>query len=358
MITVLITGIAGHIGSALARWILDKVPDCRIVGIDDLSCGYRENIPRNSQLATPNSQLPNDTRITWHRVSLGDGLRQSDLAAVSADARPDYVFHLAAYAAEGLSPFCRLYNYRSNLLATAEVLNAILEMGTVKRLVYTSSIAVYGRGSPPFGEGAACRPIDPYGVAKLACEQDIRIAGEQHGLDWCILRPHNVYGPGQSLWQKYRNVLGIWMAQHLQGKPLTIFGDGSQRRAFSFIYDCLPAIWRAAIEPTASRQTINLGGIEPITIWQVARQLAEVMDEKGEVRLEILPTRHEVAAAWCTAGKSRQFLGYEDRTPLAAGLAAMWQWARDAWHRYPERRGSHERIPIELRRGLYGAWRE
>jgi len=340
MITVLITGIAGHIGSALARWILANVPDARIVGIDDLSCGYRENIP-------------DDPRVIWGQVILGNGA--DGIARIFAEEPPDYVFHLAAYAAEGLSPFCRLYNYRSNLLATAEVLNAVLEAGTIKRLIYASSMAVYGRGEPPFDEGDSCRPVDPYGVAKLASEQDIRIAGEQHGLDWCILRPHNIYGPGQSLWQRYRNVLGIWMAQHLRGEPLTIFGDGQQRRAFSFIDDCLPAFWQAAVAPAASRQTINLGGIVPVSIWEAAHVLMEIV---GEVRIDVQPARHEVHQAWCTWSRAAESLAYRDQMSLERGLMAMWHWAKDAWYRWPERRGSHQRIPIELRRGLYGAWKE
>ena len=153
------------------------------------------------------------------------------LANIFKNSKPDYVFHFAAYAAEGLSPFIRTYNYDNNLKATAAIVNECIKHD-VKRLVFTSTLAVYGYGyGGIFDEKQTPKPIDPYGVAKYACEMDIQIAGEQHGLDWCIIRPHNVYGIKQNIWDKYRNVLGIWMYQHLNGEPMTIFGDGEIGRA-------------------------------------------------------------------------------------------------------------------------------
>ena len=217
MPTVLITGIGGLLGGRLAHWILANVPDSEIIGVDDWSCGYQQNVPDGG-------------RCHAYTYRLGDGRQFLD--TVFQVHAPDYVFHLAAYAAEGLSPFIRQYNYRNNLLATAEVVNACLTR-PVKRLVYTSSMAVYGRQQPPYDEDLQPQPIDPYGVAKAAAEQDVRIAGEQHGLDWCVIRPHNVYGVGQDIWTPYRNVLGIWMARTLQGLPMRVYGDGSQVRAFS-----------------------------------------------------------------------------------------------------------------------------
>ena len=152
----------------------------------------------------------------------------NDISFIFEKHKPDYVFHMAAYAAEGLSPFIRKYNYTNNLLATAEIVNNCIKYNT-KRLVFTSTLAVYGNGKVPFDESALLMPIDPYGVAKYGCEMDIQIAGEQHGLDWCIIRPHNVYGIKQNIWDKYRNLLGIWMYQNLNDQPLTIFGDGEQK---------------------------------------------------------------------------------------------------------------------------------
>lgn len=327
---ILITGVAGHIGSRLARWILANEPGCTIVGVDDLSCGYAGNVPR------------------------GIDFRQADLLAWPRPAeRFDLVFHLAAYAAECLSPFCRRFNVRSNWEATAAVINGCLAHGC-GRLVFASSIAVYGRGRVPFHERSGCRPIDPYGVAKLACERDIAIAGEQHGLAYCIVRPHNVYGAGQSLWQRYRNVLGLWMRARLENRPLQIFGDGRQRRAFSYIGDLLPALWQAGTSPAAEGVTINLGGAQPIEIGQAAELVAGVI---GADSIEHLPARHEVRDAWCTTERSARLLEYRDSVSLELGVAMMWEWAQWAWEWYPERR-VFRGPTIEVADGLPPAWRE
>lgn len=332
---VLITGVAGFLGSRVADWVLENVPSARVLGVDDLSCGYIENVPAS---------------VEFVPLELGVG----DPKVAMLFAQPiDYVFHFAAYAAEGLSPFIRRFNYQNNLAATAELISAAIQAGTVRRFVFTSSMATYGRGRPPFDERDQPAPIDPYGVAKAAAERDLQIAGEQHGLDWAILRPHNLYGPGQSIWQVYRNVIGVWMARHLAGQPLLVYGDGEQRRAFSFVDDCLPAIWRAATEPGASRQIVNLGGRRPVSINEAAACLQAVM---GGGTLEHREPRHEVRDAWCTTQKSERLLGYEEQTCLPRGLALMWQWALEAWERYPERRALQPRFDIELRRGLYSYW--
>lgn len=333
---VLVTGIAGFTGSKLAEWILGHVPGSEVYGIDDLSCGYVESVPR-------------DVSGFWHH-SLGTNVWRT--LEIINGIQPDYVFHLAAYAAEGLSPFIRSYNYRNNLLATAEVVTACVE-NSVRRLVFTSSMAVYGRGVPPFDEDHPRQPIDPYGVAKAACEQDIEIAGQQHGLDWCVIRPHNLYGPGQSIWQKYRNVLGIWMARKLNGEPLLIYGDGQQTRAFSFIDDCLPCLWRAATESQCSKQIINLGGTRPVSINEVAGMVAEVM---GGATIQYVEPRHEAKQAWCTWSKSEDLLGYQDRTAMLDGLTAMWERACREWHQHRERRTSSDGIELELWKGLYSFW--
>jgi nucleoside-diphosphate-sugar epimerase len=211
------------------------------------------------------------------------------------------VFHLAAYAAEGLSPFIRNYNYQNNLVATANIVNECIKHD-VKRLVFTSTLAVYGHGEGGmFDEVFRPAPIDPYGVAKFGCEMDIQIAGEQHGLDWCIIRPHNVYGIKQNIWDKYRNVLGIWMYQHMNGESTTIFGDGEQTRAFSYVDDILEPMWNAAILPQASKEIINLGGIEEHTINEANKILSEIA---GSMNTTYHEQRHEVKHSIPTWKKS------------------------------------------------------
>ena len=330
---ILITGVAGLLGSRLADWIIENKPEVEVWGFDDLSGGYLENV-------NPKVNFLNINLVT-------DGDYISD---VFDDQKFDYVFHFAAYAAEGLSPFIRTYNYDNNLRATALVVNECIK-NNVKRLVFTSTLAVYGHGDGGiFDEKQILKPIDPYGVAKMGCEMDIQIAGEQHGLDWCIIRPHNVYGVKQNIWDKYRNVLGIWMFQHLNGQPMTIFGDGEQTRAFSFIDDSLEPLWNSAVKEEASKEIINLGGIEEISIKDASVVLREVIGEGNIVHLE---PRHEVKHSIPTYQKSIDILGFEYKTSLKEGLTKMWEWAKQqpmrerfVWPSY------------ELEKGIYSFWKK
>lgn len=326
--TILITGVAGLLGSRLAEWIKQQHPTALVVGVDDISGGVESNVPK---------------WIVFYQRDIVQGLGD-----IFEQHKPDYVFHFAAYAAEGLSPFIRKYNYTNNLLATAEIVNNCINHN-IKRLVFTSTMAVYGEGTPPFDESDPRRPIDPYGIAKSSCEMDIEVAGVQHNLDWCIIRPHNVYGRNQNIWDKYRNVLGIWMYQHLNGMPLSIFGDGEQKRAFSYIDDCLEPLWNAAVLPQASKQIINLGGIHECTINEACDTLIRVMGGGTKVYHE---QRHEVKYAFPTYQKSIDILGYQQSHSLEQGLQKMWQWAKQQpmrprffWNDY------------EVERGLYSFWK-
>ena len=327
---VLITGVAGLLGSRLADWILENDPDVTVIGIDNFSGGYVENI--NSGVKFYKLDLTRD--------SISDLFQKHDI---------DYVFHFAAYAAEGLSPFIRGFNYDNNLKSTARILNQCIKHD-VKRLIFTSSMAVYGHGEDQaFDEKQTPCPIDPYGVAKYACEMDIKIAGEQHGLDWCIIRPHNVYGAKQNIWDKYRNVLGIWMYQHLNGKPMTVFGLGNQTRAFSYIDDSLRPLWNAAIEPRASKQIINLGGIHSVSILEANNILKNVIGcTENTVFFE---KRHEVMHAISTYQKSIDILGFKHETDLEDGLMKMWEWAK-----VQPMRNQFIWPSFELDKGMYSFW--
>jgi UDP-glucose 4-epimerase len=327
---ILITGAGGMIGSRMAEWILENHPGYTIIGVDNLSGGYIEHVPAG---------------IRFESMDLAT----DDLDSLFNGTNIEYVYHFAAYAAEGLSPFIRRFNYTNNLVATANVVNACIKYN-VKRLVFTSSMAVYGLGEPPFDEADLPSPVDPYGVAKYACEMDIHIAGEQHGLDWCIIRPHNVYGKNQNIWDKYRNVLGIWMYQKLNGEPFTIFGEGGQKRAFSYLDDCLSPLWEAAMNSEASQQVINLGSSREVTILQAAQTLGEVV---GGSPFSFLEQRHEVKNAYSTHSKSEKILGYKDKTSLKDGLTAMWEWAQQQPQRTRKEWDSYE-----LERGLYGFWKK
>lgn len=317
------------LGSRLADWIIENHPEVQIVGIDDLSGGYRSNV---------------NSKVNFWQMNLVN----HPIENCFEDHKFDYVFHFAAYAAEGLSPFIRKYNYENNLISTTRIVNNCIKYG-VKRLVFSSSMAVYGHGNGNvFDENQIPSPIDPYGIAKYTCEMDIKVAGEQHGLDWCIIRPHNVYGVKQNIWDKYRNVLGIWMYQYLEGESMTIFGDGQQTRAFSFIDDSLKPLWNAATKPEASKQIINLGGIKEYSILEANELLRKII---GGGEVNFVEQRHEVKYAIPTYQKSIDILEFEHKTDLEEGLTKMWDWAqkqskrkRFVWKQY------------ELDKGLYKFW--
>jgi UDP-glucose 4-epimerase len=327
---VLITGVAGLLGSRLADYLVNTYPDMEVVGIDDLSGGYLENV---------------NHKIEFRKFNLVDG----NIGRCFEEHKFDYVFHFAAYAAEGLSPFIRSYNYQNNLVATSRIINECIKHD-IKRLVFTSTLAVYGHGfGGIFDERQLPSPIDPYGVAKYGCEMDLRIANEQHGLDYCIIRPHNVYGRKQNIWDKYRNVLGIWMYQHMINEPMTIFGDGNQTRAFSCIDDIVIPLWKSAIVPEASKQIINLGGVEE---WSINNANALVREVIGGGEVQYFEGRHEVKHSIPTWQKSIDILGFEHKTSLKDGLTDMWNWAqkqpireRFVWPSY------------ELDKGIYSFWK-
>jgi UDP-glucose 4-epimerase len=327
---ILITGVAGLLGSRLSDYIIENHPDVHIVGIDDMSGGYKQNVNPKVELWEMNLVNGNvDECFEKHQF--------------------DFVYHFAAYAAEGLSPFIRTYNYQNNLVATSRIITQSIKHN-IKRLVFTSTLAVYGhQDGNMFDEIQVPKPIDPYGVAKYGCEMDIQIAGEQHGLDWCIIRPHNVYGVKQNVWDKYRNVLGIWMYQHTIKEPMTIFGDGTQTRAFSYIDDSLEPLWKASQDIRASKQIINLGGVKEYSINDANEILREVVGG-GEVKY--FEGRHEVKHSIPTWQKSIDLLDFEHKTDLKEGLTKMWTWVqtqpvreRFVWPFY------------ELDKGIYSFWK-
>lgn len=330
--SILITGNAGLLGSKMADWILENHPEYEVVGIDNLFGGYIENI---------------DPRVVFYRRELST----DSIKDIFDKHEFKYVFHFAAYAAEGLSPFMRMFNDRNNMLSTDNIINECINHD-IERLIYTSSMSVYGWGETKgkvFDEDDTPAPIDPYAVSKYACEMNIKIAGEQHGLDWCIIRPHNVFGEKQNIWDKYRNVLGIWMYKILNNEPMLIYGDGEQTRAFSYIEDCLPAFWNAAVFSEASKEIINVGGIKGYSINEAAELLCKIT---GYDKVEHKEARHEVKHAVPKPDKSIELLGYEQKTSLEEGLRKMWEWAQTQPNR-PQYKWEN----YEITKGLYSFWK-
>jgi UDP-glucose 4-epimerase len=329
---ILITGVAGLLGSRFCTWILDNT-NHNVIGIDDLSGGYIENV---------------DDRCSFYKLDLVSDV--NDLEDIFNNTKIDIVYHMAAYAAEGLSPFIRKYNYENNLIASVNLINLSINKN-IKRFVFTSTMAVYGDQPSPFSEEMTPKPIDPYGVAKFSVEQDLAIAKEQHNLDYTIIRPHNVYGVNQNIWDKYRNVLGIWMLQILNCKRPTIYGDGQQTRAFSFIDDCLEPLWISSQNKECIGEVINLGGTREISILDACNVLLEVT--KSDLNPIFLEGRHEVKHAYATWEKSVRLLKYKEKTTLEEGIRKMWEWAKSqpnreqfTWKEY------------EIDKNIYSYWKK
>jgi UDP-glucose 4-epimerase len=308
----LVTGGAGFMGSHVARECVALGHE--VVVLDDLSGGYRENVPAG---------------VTFVEGSIVDG----DLVDRLFDIHGfDYVYHLAAYAAEGLSHFIRVFNYTNNVIGTMNLLNASVRHD-VDCLVFTSSIAVYGPAATPMTEDTVPQPEDPYGIAKYAVELDLAAAQRMFGTDSVIFRPHNVYGEGQNIADPYRNVLGIFVNQIMQGKPLTIFGDGRQTRAFSHVSDIAPTIARSVATPAARNQVFNIGADEAHEV----RALAELVAAAFGVEPEIvnLPARKEVVHAFSSHERVRTVFGVQPTVSLADGVQRMVEWAKTVGARAP-----------------------
>lgn len=329
MTTVLVTGAAGFIGSHICNWLLDC--GYTVIGLDDLSGGFEQNAPVH-------------LNFSFFRKNTLD-----DLEVIFQHYRIDYIIHCAAYAAEGLSHFIRRFNYTNNVLGSVNLINMAIKHD-VKCFVFLSSIAVYGMNKPPFHEEEPMSPCDPYGIAKGAVEMDLRAAHETFGLNYVIFRPFNVYGPHQNIADPYRNVIGIFMNQCMKGEEMTIFGDGEQTRAFSYISDVAPVIARSIDNPHSWNQVFNIGGDTTYTVRELASRVAEAMD--ADEIVEHLPARHEAKHAYCDTFKvNHTFEITKKPVSLDTGLFKMAEWVK--------KRGPQSATPfasLELTRGLPGKW--
>jgi len=301
----LVTGGAGFIGSHVADELLKQ--GHKVVVLDDLSGGFEENVPSGSTFVN-GSILDHDLidRL-FERYNF------------------THVYHLAAYAAEGLSHFIKRFNYQNNLIGSVNLINASVNHG-VKCFVFTSSIAVYGAGQSPMTEEMIPMPEDSYGIAKLAVERELKVSHEMFGLDYIVFRPHNVYGERQNIGDRYRNVVGIFMNQLLKGEPMTIFGDGTQQRAFTHINDVAPIIASSVDFPAARNEIFNVGADVPYTVNELARVVAQAMGK--ECRVVNLDPRNEVKIAFSDHSQAERVFGKRTKTPLPAGIGAMADWVK------------------------------
>jgi UDP-glucose 4-epimerase len=324
----LVTGGAGFIGSHVARHCLELGHGVCVV--DDLSGGFAENVPNGAD---------------FFEGSVSDA---EFVDSLFAREKFDYVYHLAAYAAEGLSHFIRRFNYTNNVIGSVNLLNAAVRQG-VQRFVFTSSIAVYGTNQLPMTEELVPLPEDPYGIAKYAVELDLRAAHEMFGLDYTVFRPHNVYGEHQNIGDRYRNVVGIFMNQVMHGLPMTVFGDGSQSRAFSHIDDVAPVIARSALQDQASNEVFNVGADQATTVAELAELVASSFGVDPVI--ERVPARNEVVHAFASHEKAERLLGAKPTVALDEGIRRMADWARAHGPRQSQRFEG-----IEVTRNFPAAW--
>lgn len=327
--TIVITGVAGLLGAHLHRHLLSK--GHRVIGIDDLSGGYLDFVVSNPNFFFYNRTLGTDA-----------------ISDIFEEHKPDVVYHLAAYAAEGLSPFIRCFNYKNNIIASAAVVNECIKHDC--KLIFTSSMAVYGDQEPPFTEAMLPRPVDPYGIAKYAVESDIKQAHTQFGLRYNIVRPHNVLGMYQNIWDKYRNVIGIFIRRVLNKEPIIVYGDGTQTRAFSDIQYYMDPFEN--LLNSHDGETFNIGADKSWSLNSVASIVKNVAESLGYT-CEIThgEARHEVKHAFCDHSKAKDLLNFKDQTNLEALIESMFLWAVDQ----PKR--DIKLIPYEIEKNIYSYWK-
>ena len=327
---IFVTGCAGLLGANYTRHLLANGHE--VIGIDDLSGGYRAFVPKGEN-------------FTFVKMNLE---RRKKVVELFEEHKPEVLLHFAAYAAEGLSPFIRNFNYRNNLVCSANLINECITHNT--KFIFTSSMAVYGEQEPPFTEDKKPQPIDPYGIAKYAVECDLKLAHEQFGLRYNIVRPHNVLGIYQNIWDKYRNVIGIFIRKTLNGQPILVYGDGEQTRAFSDI--------RYYMEPFDKLLTgndneiFNIGADRYFTLNEVAETVQTIAKKYGyEVPIEHGEPRHEAKHAYCDHTKAKTLLEFKDQTNLVELVESMFVWAM----KQPNRKVKN--MDYEVTKDIYDYWK-
>jgi UDP-glucose 4-epimerase len=328
---IFVTGCAGLLGANYTRHLLSN--GHQVIGIDDLSGGYKAFIPKVEN-------------FTFAKFDLE---RRKKVVELFEEHKPDVLLHFAAYAAEGLSPFIRNFNYRNNLICSANLINECITHDT--KFIFTSSMAVYGEQEPPFTEDKRPQPIDPYGVAKYAVECDLKLAHEQFGLKYNIVRPHNVLGIYQNIWDRYRNVIGIFIRKILNNQPILVYGDGEQTRAFSDIKYYMEPFDK--LLTNYDGEIFNIGADKHFTLNEVAETVQKIGKKYGyEVPIEHGEARHEVKHAYCNHTKAKTMLDFKDGTNLDELIESMFVWAM----KQPNRKV--KKMDYEVTKDIYDYWKD
>ncbi len=302
---ILVTGAAGFLGSQLAEKL--SLLKHEIVGMDNMMGGYEDNIPKN---------------IDFHNFDCCDLKKMNEVMK-----NVDVVYHCAATAHEGLSVFSPYEIGKNNFLASSSVFSAAIS-NKVKRIIFCSSMARYGNQKTPFTEDMTPKPVDPYGIAKVASEELLKTLCELNNIEWIIAVPHNIIGPKQRYDDPFRNVVSIMLNRILQNQAPIIYGDGEQKRCFSYIDDCLSCLIPMLDQKNLNKEIINIGpDEESITINELSKICANVSGNNlAPIYKKDRPK--EVKHATCSADKARSFLNYKTKTDLKTGVEKTYEYIK------------------------------
>lgn len=298
---IFITGAAGFLGSHLADRMIELGHE--VIGVDNMVGGFMENV---------------NPKMKFYEADCNDLEKMKELMKGC-----DIVFHGACTAHDGFSLFSPYYITQNTFGITMSVLSAAV-CNNVKKFIYCSSMARYGKQpNLPYKEDMECMPVTPYGVAKYASEQVVRQVCELNNINYTIIVPHNIIGPRQNYTDPFRNVAAIMINRMLQGKQPIIYGDGEQKRTFSFIDDCISCIERVVLQDNLNGEVINIG---PDEEFVTVNYLAEIIAKKLDFDLDpiyIADRPNEVKLATCSSDKARKLLGYKTKTTLDSGIEEM-----------------------------------
>ena len=302
---VLVTGAAGFLGSHLCEKLIDL--DHHVLGIDNMFGGYEDNIPNKTE---------------FHKIDCCDHKKVDDIMK-----NIDVVYHCAATAHEGLSVFSPVEITKNNYLASVTVFTSAIK-NNIKRIIFCSSMARYGSQKTPFTENMNTKPVDPYGISKVASEEVLVNLCDLNKIDWVIAVPHNIIGPRQKYDDPFRNVVSIMINRMLQGKAPIIYGDGNQKRCFSYIDDCIYCLVGMLDGSNVNKQIINIGPDEEfVTINKVAEICSNITGSNFKPIYK--PDRpREVKEATCSADKARNLLDYKTRTDLSTGIKKTYEYIK------------------------------
>ena len=318
---IFITGVAGFLGSHLADRMIEIGHE--VVGVDSLVGGSLENVHE---------------KVEFYQAECQDLDKMVEIMKGC-----DVVFHGACTAHDGFSLFAPHYITENTFQITMSVLSAAAQ-NKVKKFIYCSSMARYGKQEKiPYTEDLECYPVTPYGVSKYASEQIIQQICELNGIEYTIVVPHNIIGTRQNYADPFRNVAAIMINRMLQGKQPIIYGDGEQKRTFSFASDCIDCIEQIIARDNLNGEVINIGPDEEfVTINQLAEEIADILGfDLQPIYVKDRP--NEIKFATCSSDKARKMLGYSTKVTLKEGLTQMVE--------YIKKHGTKEfdyKYPIEI----------